>query len=153
MRAKAYNSVTAQWEYIDEAPMGATGPQGPQGDPGGATGNTGSTGPSYSFTVSSATSASTLTPNVDSYDLWALTALSSGLTVNAPTGTATNGKKILFRIADNGTSRSFTWNSIYQQGDIILPSVTDINSVHYIGCIYDSARTKWDVIFVGRNSK
>ena len=153
MRAKAWNAVAGEWQYIDEAPMGATGPQGPPGDPGGATGNTGSTGPSYSFVVSSATTAVSLTPDISTYDMWELTALSSSLNIGAPTGTPSNGKKIMFRIADNGTSRTLVWNAIYQQGDIVLPSATDINSVHYVGCIYDPNRTKWDVIFVGRNSK
>jgi len=53
-------------------------------------------------------SSATLTPNVDEHDQETITGLLSALTINAPTGTASNGLKLVLRITDNGTKRAFT---------------------------------------------
>lgn len=43
-RAKFYNTLTSQWEYLDLAPKGSTGATGPAGGPSGPTGPSGATG-------------------------------------------------------------------------------------------------------------
>ncbi len=63
--------------------------------------------------VTSAASASSLTPDISASDVYAYTALAEGLTINAPTGTPLDGDKLIFRLLDNGTSRSLTWNATY----------------------------------------
>jgi len=98
--------------------------------------------------VSSAASASSLTPDVSAFDQYAYTALAANLTINAPTGTPVDGTKLLFRFFDNGTSRSLTWNVTYTVIGVTLPTSTTVNKTTYVGCIYNSGATRWDVVAV-----
>jgi hypothetical protein len=98
--------------------------------------------------VVSAASASSLTPSIATADQYAYTALAAGLTINAPTGTPVDGNKLIFRILDNGTSRTLTWNATYTAIGVTLPTATTANKMVYVGCIYNAANTRWDVIAV-----
>jgi len=98
--------------------------------------------------VTSAASASTLTPNIATADIYAYTALAAGLTINAPTGTPLDGDKLMFRLLDNGTSRALTWNATYTVIGVTLPTATTISKTTYVGCIYNANNTRWDVIAV-----
>jgi hypothetical protein len=98
-------------------------------------------------TATSATSAS-LTINGDAVDMYTVTALAEAMTINAPTGTPTEGQTLLIRIKDNGTARALTFNAIFRAGtDIALPTTTVINKTMYLSFVYNTADTKWD--FVG----
>lgn len=90
----------------------------------------------------------TLTPNVDEYEQETITALSSALTINAPTGTATNGMKLVLRITDDGTGRGLTWNAIFREFGATLPATTTANKTIYVGLIYNATATTWDVVAV-----
>lgn len=98
--------------------------------------------------VTSAASASTLTPDISASDVYAYTALAAGLTINAPTGTPLDGDKLIFRLLDNGTSRALTWNATYTVIGVTLPTATTISKTTYVGCIYNANNTRWDVIAV-----
>jgi hypothetical protein len=98
--------------------------------------------------VTSAASASTLTPDVSAADIYAYTALAAGLTINAPTGTPVDGDKLAFRILDNGTSRTLTWNATYTVIGTVLPPSTTPNKTVYVGCVYNANNTRWDVVAV-----
>lgn len=98
--------------------------------------------------VSSTASASSVTPDISSYDVYAFTALAANLTINAPTGSPADGEKITLRILDNGTSRTLTWNATYTAIGVTLPTSTTANKTVYIGCVYNAANTRWDVIAV-----
>jgi hypothetical protein len=98
--------------------------------------------------VVSAASASSLTPDIATADQYAYTALAAGLTINAPTGTPVDGNKLIFRILDNGTARALTWNATYTVIGVTLPTTTVINKMLYVGCIYNVANTRWDVVAV-----
>jgi len=98
-----------------------------------------------STTVSS---TATLTPNIDSNSLEQITAQSTGLTVAAPTGTPFLGQKLVINITDNGTARAITWNAIYNVVGVTLPVTTTISKSLYIGCIYNSNTSNWDVVAV-----
>ena len=98
--------------------------------------------------VTSAASASTLTPSVATADIYAYTALAASLTINAPTGTPLDGDKLIFRFLDNGTSRTLTWNATYTVIGVTLPTATTINKTTYVGCVYNANNTRWDVIAV-----
>lgn len=98
--------------------------------------------------VTSTTSASSLTPDISAADQYCYTALAANLTINAPTGTPVDGDKLLFRILDNGTSRTLTWNATYTAIGVTLPTATTINKMTYVGCIYNAANTRWDVVAV-----
>ena len=98
--------------------------------------------------VTSAASASSLTPSVATADIYAYTALAAGLTINAPTGTPVDGDKLMFRLLDNGTSRALTWDATYTVIGVTLPTATTISKTTYVGCIYNANNTRWDVIAV-----
>ena len=98
--------------------------------------------------VSTAASAASITPDVASFDQYCLTAQAAALAVNAPTGTPVNGTKLIFRFLDNGTARAITWNATYTVIGVTLPTTTVVNKTVYIGCIYNLANTRWDVIAV-----
>ena len=98
--------------------------------------------------VTSASSASTVTPDVSTTDIIAFTALAEGLTINEPIGTPVNGNKLIFRILDNGTTRALTWNATYTVIGVTLPTDTIANKTVYVGCIYNSSASRWDVVSV-----
>jgi hypothetical protein len=98
--------------------------------------------------VTSAASASSLTPSVATADIYAYTALAAGLTINAPTGVPVDGNKLIFRLLDNGTSRTLTWDATYTVIGVTLPTATTISKTTYVGCIYNANNTRWDVIAV-----
>jgi hypothetical protein len=98
--------------------------------------------------VTSAASASSLTPSIATTDIYAYTALAAGLTINAPTGTPVDGDKLIFRILDNGTARALTWNATYTVIGVTLPTTTTANKTTYVGCIYNANNTRWDVLAV-----
>jgi hypothetical protein len=98
--------------------------------------------------VTSAASASSLTPDISASDVYAYTALAAGLTINAPTGTPVDGDKLIFRLLDNGTSRALTWNATYTVIGVTLPTATTISKTTYVGCMYNANNTRWDVIAV-----
>jgi len=98
--------------------------------------------------VTSAASASSLTPDVSTTDIYAYTALAAGLTINAPTGTPLDGDKLIFRLLDNGTARALTWNATYTIIGVTLPTTTTVSKTTYVGCIYNANNTRWDVIAV-----
>ena len=98
--------------------------------------------------VTSAASASSLTPSIATADIYAYTALAAGLTINAPTGTPVDGDKLMFRLLDNGTARALTWNATYTVIGVTLPTTTTANKTTYVGCIYNANNTRWDVIAV-----
>jgi hypothetical protein len=98
--------------------------------------------------ISSATTATSLTPSIATADVYAYTALASALTINAPTGTPLDGNKLIFRLLDNGTARALTWDATYTVIGTTLPTTTVINKTTYVGCIYNANNTRWDVIAV-----
>ena len=98
--------------------------------------------------TSTATATTLLTPDISAFDQYNLTAQNQGLTVNAPTGTPVDGNKLMFRIIDDGTPRSISWNATYTVIGTTLPTTTTANKMLYVGCIYNSTNTRWDVVAV-----
>lgn len=96
--------------------------------------------------VTTVASGATPTPAGDDSDIFTVTALAEAATFGAPTGTPTNGQKLIIRIKDNATARTLSWNAIYRAGDIPLPTTTVISKTIYLGFIYNSADSKWDLV-------
>lgn len=113
------------------------------------------TGISTAPTVNSAvTFTSPLAWTSTGIDMYAITGLSTALTINADAGTPVNGKKVTFRIKDNGTARALTWttgtaNSFRTIGTV-LPTTTIVSKTLYVGCIYNSADSRWDVVGIAQ---
>lgn len=102
--------------------------------------------------VTSVTTSTTPTPNADTTDEYEVTALATGATFGAPTGTPVDGQKLIVRILDNGTSRTLSYNAIYREVGAALPTATSISKLIYIGFIFNSASTKWDAVAVSSES-
>lgn len=98
------------------------------------------------------TQASPWAWNSDTYDQLCITGLSNNLTINADAGTPTDGQKVIFRIKDNGTARTLTWTTSgsksFRAIGLTLPTLTVASVVLYVGCIYNSADSYWDVVAV-----
>lgn len=98
--------------------------------------------------VGTVTSSTTPTPSADNHDVYTVTALAAGATFGAPTGTPTSAQTLVIRVKDNGTARSLAWNAIYRGVVQTLPTTTVINKTMYLGFMYNSADSKWDLIAV-----
>jgi hypothetical protein len=103
--------------------------------------------------------ASTTSPwawNSDSYDEQCFTALANALTINADAGTPTDGQKTIFRFKDNGTARALTWTTgtskSFRAVGVLLPTTTTISKTLYVGCIYNTADSRWDVLAVSQEA-
>jgi len=96
--------------------------------------------------VGSTASSATPTPSADSHDIYTVTALAADATFGAPTGTPTDGQPLIIRIKDNGTARALAWNAIYRAMGSSLPTTTVPSKTLYLGFIYNSTDSKWDLI-------
>lgn len=103
--------------------------------------------------VSSTTSISSpLAWNSDNFDQYAATAQAGALTINADSGTPTDGQRAIFRLKDNGTPRALTWTTgstnSFQTIGVTLPTTTVANKTTYVGVIYNSSASRWDAVAV-----
>jgi len=95
--------------------------------------------------VQSVASAATVTAT-SLNDLVKITAQAAALTLANPTGTFAEGQALIFRIKDNGTARAITFGANFRAVGVTLPTTTTISKTTYVGCIYNSTDTKFDVI-------
>ncbi len=86
------------------------------------------------------------TPDVSTTDMVVVTGLLATCTIGSPTGTPVQGTKLMMRIKDNGIARTLTWNAIYRACGVPLPTITVASKTMYVGMIYNSTDTKWDVV-------
>ena len=101
--------------------------------------------------VTSVASSTTITPAGDSCDQYNVTAQAAPATIAAPSGTPTDGQKLTIRLTDNGTSRALTWTTSsggYRVIGTTLPTTTTATKTIYVGCVYNSSATYWDVVAV-----
>lgn len=96
--------------------------------------------------VGTTASSATPTADADSHDMYTVTALAVGATFGSPTGTPTDGQMLLYRVKDNGTARTLAWNAVFRAVGATLPTTTVISKTLYVGTVYSSADSKWDVI-------
>ena len=92
------------------------------------------------------TSSATPTPNSDITDIYIITALQEAATFGAPTGSPAQGQMLIIRIKDNATARALSWNAIYRIIGTTLPTTTVLGKTLYLGFIYNSTDTKWDLV-------
>lgn len=95
------------------------------------------------------TDGATITPNVDQGDVFTVT-LAGNRNLANPTGTPTNGQKMMIRFRQDGTgNRTITHTgSQYRFGTDItgVTLTTTAAKTDYVGYVYHSADSKWDVI-------
>jgi hypothetical protein len=101
-------------------------------------------------TTPGATSGS-FTPDGDTSDVFDCFGLTGAITFNAPSGTPVNGQRLIIRVEDNGSARGITWTTTsgaYRAVGVTLPTTTTASKVTYVGCVYNTNDTFWDVIAV-----
>lgn len=101
--------------------------------------------------VQSVASAATVTPTFLN-DGVKITAQAVGLTLANPAGTARDMHGIAIRIKDNGTARAIAYGTNYRAVGVTLPTTTVINKTLYLGMMYNTEDTKWDVVAVAQEA-
>lgn len=99
--------------------------------------------------VSAEGTSGTLTPNGDTTDLFNAFGLTDAITLASPSGTPTDGQRLMIRLEDNGSARGITWTTTsgaYRAVGSTLPSTTVASKITYIGCVYNGTDLFWDVI-------
>jgi ribosomal protein L35AE/L33A len=97
--------------------------------------------------VQTVSSSATVTA-VSTNDIVTITAQAVGLTLANPTGAFVEGQSLIIRIKDNGTARSIAYGTNFRAIGVTAPTTTTANNTLYIGCIYNSTDTKFDIIGV-----
>lgn len=98
------------------------------------------------FTTASAT---TLTPEISTYDIFVETALAGNLTIaNHSTSTPTAGEKMTIRLLDNGTARTIAYGTEYKARGVQLPTTTVISKYLYMLFIWNENASTWDLAAV-----
>lgn len=90
-----------------------------------------------------------LTINGDTTDLYEAEGLTGAITFLQPSGSPQDGQKLMIRIKDNGTARAITWTTsagAFRAVGITLPATTVLSKVTYVGCVYNSTDSFWDVV-------
>lgn len=94
----------------------------------------------------STTSTATLTPNVDSYDLFVILAQSTALVIANPTGTAVLGNGFMIDLEDNGTARAITYGNLYTSTFVTLPTTTVLGK--RMKLVFQYNGTNWELLNV-----
>lgn len=102
--------------------------------------------------VATIASSATPTPNAETTDLFVITALGAAAVFGAPTGTPAEGQAMFMRVKDNGTARALSFNAIYRPIGITLPTTTVLGKTMYLGMVYNSVDTKWDVLSIAQEA-
>jgi hypothetical protein len=95
--------------------------------------------------VQSVGSSATVTPT-STNDIVTITAQAVGLTLANPTGAFVEGQSLIIRIKDNGTASSIAYGTNFRAIGVTAPTITVANKTTYIGCIYNSTDTKFDIV-------
>jgi len=114
-----------------------------------AYGGTGTTTGTSAPRVTAAASGGTITPNANTTDILTQANVESAgtLTIAAPTGTPVNGQKLIMRLTCTN-AQVLSFNAIYRSStDLGFPaSTTGSSKTDYLGFIYNSSATKWDML-------
>lgn len=87
--------------------------------------------------------------NCSNCDIFDITAASGTVTFGLPIGTPVDTEMILYRIRDDGTSRTLAWNAIFRAGVASLPTETTVGKTTYVLVIHNATDNKWDCLAAG----
>ena len=88
--------------------------------------------------------------NCDTTDQFVITAQAGALLFNNPSGTPVQGQKLIIRIKDNATARALTYDTQFRAVGNLLPSTTILSKTLYLGFIFNSTDTKFDLVGVAQ---
>lgn len=91
-------------------------------------------------------STATLTPAIDLYDSFEVTAQAEALLIDNPTGAISNFSGFIIRVTDNGTARALSFGNKYRAFGSALPTTTTIGKTLYIVCLYNSTDDLYDTV-------
>jgi hypothetical protein len=102
-------------------------------------------------TVASTTTSVTI--DVSTTDMHITTAQAGALLYNNPTGTPTEGQKLIIRIKDDGIGvRALTYGTQFRaSSDLALPSTTILGKTLYMGFCWNATDSKFDLLAVMNN--
>ena len=99
-------------------------------------------------TVQQESNVATLTPDILKDQVQVINQ-NQNLTVAFPASTPKNGQKFVFRIkSTSATARTITWASTYRPLGTTLPVSLPAGKYIYVGCIFNSADSVFDVVAV-----
>jgi hypothetical protein len=96
------------------------------------------------------TDATSITPTSDTADINTFVSTQAGgtLTVNAPSGTPTDGQKLILRLKSTN-AQTYSFNGTYHfSTTVIAPTTLNAGKTDYIGLIWNANNTAWDVVAV-----
>jgi hypothetical protein len=119
------------------------------------TSNGSTSAPSWQNKIVVSSTTSTTSPwawNSNGIDQFAFTALANDLTINADSGTPSDGQRVTFRFKPNTTGIDLTWTTgsakSFRAVGVTLPTALTNAKTTYVGCIYNSADQRWDAVAV-----
>jgi hypothetical protein len=96
--------------------------------------------------------ATSATPaiNIDTTDIFSLTALAEAVTsfTTNLTGTPVNGQKLIVRILDNGVAQTLAWGASFASRGVLLPTTTMASKYLYVGFIFNNITVTFDCVAV-----
>ena len=93
--------------------------------------------------VSQITSSATPSVNSDNFDVLEITALATGATIAAPTGTPSNFQKLKYCIKDNGSSQTLAWDATFAPFGITFPLATVVSKLVEVQFEWHSTDSLW----------
>lgn len=95
-------------------------------------------------------SAATVTPTPDSADIVTITAQAAGLTLANPTPVTTvvQGRSLIVRLKDNGSSQTIAYGTQYRATNVTLPVSTVVGSTLYMVFHWNATDSKWDAVVI-----
>lgn len=95
-----------------------------------------------------------LTPEIDTYDYFEITAQAAALNIaNHSTSSPTGGESIVIAITSDATPRALTYGTNYvAKGGVALPSTTVASKTTTLGFKWNAGLTKWNLLAVGQEA-
>lgn len=97
--------------------------------------------------VISTTDDATAVIDVALTDVYQLTAVANATTFST-TGSPVDGQRMMIRFKDAGVAKGLTWDAVFAVIGVTLPTTTVAGKWHYVGVVYNSTSSKWDVLAV-----
>lgn len=94
--------------------------------------------------------AASVTPTSDTADIniFSSSQVAGTLTVNAPSGTPTDGQKLILRLKSTN-AQTYSFNATYAfSTSVTAPTTLAAGKTDYIGLLWDATNIKWDVASV-----
>lgn len=88
-------------------------------------------------------SGSTYTPACNTTDIAIISAPTAAFTIAAPTGSASDGQSLIFRIKSGATTYAPSWNASYIATSVVPPTALVASKTVTVGFVYDAASAAW----------